>query len=204
MLLPKVILCDLGNVLINFDHRIAVRRILPYTDKPFDEIYRYIFDSPATKAYEEGKISSYEFFRRLKKKLKFKKLSYRKFVTIWNEIFWENKEMSALLRLLKKDYRLHLVSNINKLHYDFIAKQFARAMSIFDKIILSYDVGARKPHPRIYRAAIEDKGFTRRDALYTDDRLDLTQKARGMGIASIMFKNARDLKKQLKSLKVLQ
>jgi HAD superfamily hydrolase (TIGR01509 family) len=197
---PRVILCDLGNVLIHFDHRIAVRRILPYTDEPFNKIYRIIFDSPATKTYEEGKISSPEFFRRLKKELSLRRLTYKKFTAIWNEIFWENKPMITLLGALKKDYRLHLVSNINKLHYDYIVRKFPGAIGIFDKVILSCEVGHRKPHPRIYRAAIEDQGFSRNQALYTDDRDDLIEKARGMGIFSIMFKSAGDLRKQLRSL----
>jgi len=36
-----LILCDLGNVLVRFDHRIAVRRILAHTPKTFREVYAY-------------------------------------------------------------------------------------------------------------------------------------------------------------------
>ena len=41
----KLILCDLGNVLVKFDHRIAVKKILKFTDKDSDEVYQLFFDS---------------------------------------------------------------------------------------------------------------------------------------------------------------
>ncbi len=49
-----VILCDLGNVLINFDHRIAVKKILYNTLKNEQDICQLFFDSGLTKDYEEG------------------------------------------------------------------------------------------------------------------------------------------------------
>ena len=67
-----VILCDLGNVLINFDHKIAVRKILRYTPKNEEEIYGLFFDSPFTELYEEGKVGPAEFFRRVKKAIELK------------------------------------------------------------------------------------------------------------------------------------
>ena len=56
------ILCDLGNVLINFDHRVAVKKILGLTPKKEEDIYQLFFDSGLTKLYEEGKITSLDFF----------------------------------------------------------------------------------------------------------------------------------------------
>lgn len=198
----RVILCDLGNVVINFDHRIAARRILPYTDRSFEEICRFFFDSRWTKDFEEGRLASMEFFRLLKKALAFKDLAFKEFTSIWNEIFCPNPPMGALLDTLKKHYRLHLISNINKLHYDYIVQTFPGTMAVFDKKILSYKVGVRKPHPRIYRAAIEAAGFRRQEAVYTDDRLDLIEEAKRIGISSVVFKNVCDLRTRLRALGV--
>ena len=198
----KLILCDLGNVLINFDHRIAVRRILPLTPLKFDEVYQLFFDSPLIKDFEEGKISSADFFVHLSAKLHLKNLSFKKFETIWNEIFFDNSGMVEVLAHLKKRYRLHLVSNINELHYRYLAKKFPRHFKVFDKVYLSYEVGRRKPHKKIYHEAVLKAGFQFGEALYTDDRLDLIDEAKKIGIPSILFKDVGDFKKQLKGLKI--
>lgn len=199
----RLILCDLGNVLINFDHRIAVRRILPFTDKNFNEVYQLFFDSKLTKDYEEGRISSQAFFRRLRRKLRLRSLSYRKFCAIWNEIFYANQAMRKVLVELKKKYRLHLISNINELHYRYCLRKFPAHLKVFDRIFLSYKVGHRKPHVKIYRKAIEKLGISPGEVLYTDDRADLIREARAIGFKTVLFKNAEDFKNRLIKLGIL-
>jgi len=198
----KLILCDLGNVLINFDHRIAVRKIMPYTARSFDEVYQLFFDSKLTRYFEEGRIAPRVFFRRLRGLLGLKGISFDRFVPIWNEIFSDNKQMAALLGALKKKHKLYLISNINKLHYEHIAKRFARHIKLFDKAYLSYKVGFCKPHVDIYRKAMQGADAKPRECLYIDDRADLIKEAKKLGLKPILFKNVVDLKKQLKKIKV--
>jgi FMN phosphatase YigB (HAD superfamily) len=196
----RLILCDLGNVLINFDHRIAARKILPYTDKKFSEVVQLFFDSPATKAFEEGKISGRRFFEHVRRALALKDITYAQFVPIWNEIFSENKGILEVLKRLKRSYRLHLISNINELHYAYIAKNFPKSLAVFDRTYLSCSVGARKPDALIYRAAIREDGFRVEEALYTDDRRDLIIEAEKLGIRSVVFKNVADFRGRLRKM----
>ncbi|MFA5039437.1 MAG: HAD family phosphatase [Candidatus Omnitrophota bacterium] len=193
----KLILCDLGNVLINFDHRIAVKSILPYCSKSFDEAYQLFFDSSLTEDYEEGRISSKVFFERMNQALGGRDLTYDNFSESWSGIFFDNSGMLALLREMKKDFRLHLVSNINELHYRYIQKHFPSHLDVFDRIILSYEVGRRKPHPLIYEAALASCGARACDALYIDDRKDLVEAAQALGIRSLVFTSAQDIRRQL-------
>ncbi len=198
-----LILCDLGNVLIRFDHRIAVRRILAYTSKTFKEVYACFFDSPLTRDYEEGRISSRQFFARLKKDLALAGLTYDRFVPIWSEIFFPNPGILPLLKTLRRHWRLHLISNINALHYAHIRKKFPAHLGVFDKVILSYRVGVQKPHPRIYRRAVAVGRRAGGRVLYTDDRPDLIRAARRLGISSILFLSVKDFKRELRRRKVL-
>ena len=198
----KLILCDLGNVLVKFDHRIAVRKILPFTQKGFDEVYQLIFDSKIVKDFEEGRLGSPDFFRSLCGELGIKNLSFNRFVNIWNEIFFDNKGIVALLGALKRNHKLYLISNINELHYGYIVDNFPRHMGLFDKVYLSYEVGRRKPHALIYRTAIRGSGVDPSEILYIDDRVDLIREAKKFGIKAIVFKSVADLKKQLKKMKV--
>jgi len=199
----KLILCDLGNVLINFDHRIAVRKILKFTDKSFREVYQLFFDSVFTKDFEEGRISGRDFYRRIAAELGLKKMTFEKFNSIWSDIFFDNKGILPLLCRLKKNYRLHLVSNINKLHYDYIVKKFPRHLDLFDAVILSYKVGRRKPHPSIYREATRGFSAAGASVLYIDDRADLIKEAQKLKFKTILFKNIADFKKQLHRRRVI-
>lgn len=193
----KLILCDLGNVLLKFDHRIAVRKITEFTSVAFDDIYQFFFDSILTRKFEEGKISPLSFFEELDKRFDFKKLNFDGFVPIWGDIFSRNEGMLELLKVLKKKYKLHLVSNINQLHYEFIAEHFPDEIKIFDKIFLSYEVGFCKPAREIYSRAMEENGFSPDQTVYIDDREDLVKAASAFGINSVIFKSVASLREDL-------
>ena len=182
------VICDLGNVLVNFDHNIAVKKILEHTPKKEEDIYNLFFDSPITALYEEGKIASDEFFYSVKEYLKLD-IDYDDFLPIWNEIFFEtplNIKMHDFLRSIKKDYKLIMLSNISKTHFEFLKK----AMDIFkefDKLILSYEAGFRKPTFEIYKLALESMEVSKDRAFYVDDRRDLIEAASKFGIKGIAF-----------------
>lgn len=192
----EAILCDLGNVLINFDHNIAVKKILRLTPKNEHDIYQLFFDSGLTKDYEEGKVSSIEFFKKVKDSLELE-MDYNKFLPIWNDIFFEtllNKKMQNLLKAVKRKYKLVMISNINETHYEFLKKKMP-IFGEFDKLILSYKIGFRKPAREIYSAALESVNTTLSKAFYVDDRADLINTALDFGIKGIVFDGEEAFKK---------
>jgi putative hydrolase of the HAD superfamily len=52
----------------------------------------------------------------------------------------------------------------------------------FDALILSFEVGSRKPQPAIYHAALEAVGSEAADAIFVDDQADYCDGARAVGI----------------------
>jgi putative hydrolase of the HAD superfamily len=199
----KLILCDLGNVLIRFDHRIAVKKILAHTSKTFDQAYSIFFDSPLTKDFEEGKISSEIFFKELTAKLDLRNLTFKDFVPLWNDIFFDNPGIEALLLALRRRYHLHMISNINVLHHAYLCETYPKIFNFFDKVYLSYEVGCCKPDVAIYKRAVLECGYQFDETLYTDDRADLIEEARKIGIPSVLFKGVKDLKKELEKKNIL-
>jgi len=190
------IFCDLGNVLINFDHRIAVKKILRLTPKNEQDIYQLFFDSGLTKDYEEGKVSSIEFFKKVKDSLELE-MGYNKFLPIWNDIFFEaplNKKIQNFLKIVKGKYKLVMISNINEAHYEFLKKKMP-IFGEFDKLILSYEIGFRKPAREIYSAALESVNTAFSKAFYVDDRADLIEAALGFGIKGMTFDGEEAFKK---------
>lgn len=198
----KLIIFDLGRVLVDFNHWLAARRIVKYTNKSLQETYNLFFDSSLTKQFEEGKLSGFEFFSRLKKKLQLN-ISYRDFVPIWNEIFFispKNKQVQRIAKTVKTRYKILLLSNINKLHFDYLKEKFPGALKIFPRIVLSYVIGFRKPHPVIYKKALKYFKAKPKETIYIDDRANLIEKAAGLGIKSLHFIAVEKLKKDLRSL----
>lgn len=118
---------------------------------------------------------------------------------IWNEIFFLSEKNTAIYNLacaLKSHYRIALLSNINILHFEYIKKTFP-VINNFPNIIISYEAGFRKPHPEIYRIALKVLGVSPENCFYTDDRTELIEGARKLGIEGFVFKSVGQLKKDL-------
>jgi HAD superfamily hydrolase (TIGR01509 family) len=194
----NTIIFDLGRVLIDFDHRIAAKKIARFADKDEDGIISLFFDSDITMSFEEGRLSPHQFFLKVKEVLNLK-LDYEDFVPIWQEIFFfseKNRQVHALALALKERYRVALLSNINALHFDYIKKAFT-IFNAFHNIITSFELGYIKPNPLIYQKALEILKCTPNQTFYTDDRPELVTSARGLGIQGFVFSGIEQLKKNL-------
>lgn len=200
----KAILFDLGNVTVNFDHNFAVDKIINLTHKMPQEIYQLFFDSNITGLFEEGKVSSDDFYQRVNRMLGLG-ISYESFKLIWNEIFFlteDNYKIHSLIKKFKNRLVLVLVSNINKLHYEYLIKRYD-IFKEFDKFVLSYEVGVRKPDPLIYKKALDEAGVAIEEVIYIDDREDLISEAKKIGIRSIRFNDYEQLNNDLEKIGVI-
>jgi putative hydrolase of the HAD superfamily len=189
----EYIVFDLGNTLIRFDHNISANKIAKAFNIDAKKIYDTFFDSGITRPFEQGKVSPGEFHLNASQLLGFN-IPYDEFVKIWNDIFWADDSMCALARQLKgAGYKLFLLSNISKLHFEHIRKKFD-IIEIFDELILSYKVGAIKPERKIFDEVIKRAGGNKERLLYIDDREDLIAAAISLGIDSVKFENVDKLR----------
>jgi len=197
----KAVIFDLGNVLIDFNHKLAAGKISGFSDRTPKQIFDLFFDSELTGLFEEGRISPGDFFLKIKEELNLR-LDYEEFVPIWNDIFFlteKNHSVYNLARILKDHYKLALLSNINVLHFDYLKKKFPDLFDAFHYIVTSYELGLRKPHPLVYQKTLEILSVLPKQAFYTDDRPELIRGAQELGIHSFVFKNMQQLKGDLLS-----
>ncbi|MDD4909147.1 MAG: HAD family phosphatase [Candidatus Omnitrophica bacterium] len=197
----KAVFFDFGNVWLDFDHWRAVDKIARFSPLDKKEIFDVFFDSEYTEKFEEGRVSPRDFFNAIRPRLKLN-LGIEQFNSIWNDIFFltpDNLKVHSLAKLLKKDLFILLISNINILHFEFLKKQFD-IFGVFDRIVLSYEVGARKPKPEIYDTALRLSNAGPEEVIYTDDRPDLIAEAGKMGIDCIRFEGARALEEKLNKI----
>jgi putative hydrolase of the HAD superfamily len=198
----RVIVFDLGNVVLNFDIRLIAQKIAKHSSLDENALFDLFFDSPLTQQHDEGKLSARKFYQEAMQKVG-ATIGFDEFKDIWNNIFVQNDEVAELVSRLaqSKQYKLILLSNINKMHFDYIKETFA-IIRTFDHTLTSYEVGERKPHPKIYRAAIEAAGTDPHNILFIDDRMELVEGAKHLGINAIQFKDSAQLKNEMKKFQV--
>jgi len=191
----KVILFDLGNVLIDFDYSIAVKRIAHFSKVPLEEIPGLLLSSNLTRVFEEGKITPEEFFLQLKEMLGLG-ISYERFVGIWNEVFFlsaKNRSVYNLANTLRNKYKIALLSNINILHFEYLKERFP-VFNIFHEIFISCKLGFTKPNQEIYKKVIGLLGVSPDEVFYTDDKVELVKSAAALNINSFVFRDIKKLK----------
>ncbi len=190
---------DLGNVILPFDFTPAFKRLSRHGADP-KEIRQFFKDRAwLESACDKGSVNALALYRMLRKHFGFSGLTYAEFQKIWNGIFKENREVSGLIRRLRKDgFRLILVSNTNKLHFDHIRKTYP-VMGEYHHHVLSYKEKTRKPERGIYQRALRLSRADKHEIFYTDDREDFTSAARRHGVHVHTFTRAAGLKTALRS-----
>ena len=189
-MLIKCVIFDFGNVIAFFDHRKACRQISKLSKNQFteEEIYCDLFKMDGLEQqYDRGEIASDKFLNAIKQKFKIS-ASIEEIQNAWCDIFFPNKLVIDLLkRLQQKQTRLMLASNTNELHYKWLKKQFAEALSLFDEEIVSFKIGYRKPELPFFDHCLERSGFRASECVFIDDRQEFVNVASQLGMKSIWY-----------------
>jgi glucose-1-phosphatase len=198
----SVIVFDLGNVLINFDYEIAVKKfdkIEPNLGKKFLEHHKKNYH--IHRAFEKGMISEYEFIDLALSGVDYK-VDPETFSKIYSDIFTPNDEVISLLPILKQKFQLILLSNTDSLHKRYGWEKY-KFLSIFDYLALSFEVGSVKPEAKIFKAVEEYSKVSPQEHLYIDDIAEYTEAAQKLGWDTIQFLNYNQLLKKLQSRNIL-
>jgi putative hydrolase of the HAD superfamily len=199
--LIEVIFFDLGNVILPFNNYQIAEKLCRFSQKEeFREpgkIFSYLFDleNGVINDFDRGKVSPSEFFQCIKKYLGLS-IAFEKFIPIWTDIFVEDREVSEIIRSLKGKWRLGLLSNTDPLHFNYIVSTFP-IVSVFDKWVLSYEVGFKKPDPRIFQRAMEWASVEPEKTLFIDDTKGHVEAAISLGMQGVHFHSSQQLKEEL-------
>jgi len=199
----SAIVFDLGMVLIPFDYNIAVNRfnrIEQNLGNRFIEFYNsnYHFH----REFEKGMMTESEFINKMLTAVDHK-IDSESFCKIYSEIFSVNEDVASLLPILKKDYKLFLLSNTNSIHQKYGWQKY-EFLKYFDKLILSHEVGSVKPEERIYRAVEKASGLPSAEHFYIDDILEYVDAAIKLGWDAVQFLNYKKLASDLKERNILK
>ncbi|MEU9916136.1 HAD family hydrolase [Streptomyces sp. NPDC051001] len=106
----------------------------------------------------------------------------------WSAAVRHPAGVDVLLKALSSEFRLAVVSNT---HSPTMVPGQLAAMGVLDTmdaVVLSVDVGRRKPHPDIYRAAMRQLGVTAQDVWFIGDSYEADYAGpRRMGMEALLI-----------------
>jgi glucose-1-phosphatase len=194
----ELVMFDLGNVILFFDHMITCNKLSEYSKKDARYIYDFIFKSDLSKNYDTGKISSLDLFAAISGRLELK-ISFEKFNLAWSEIFRLNFGIEKVIGWVKSSTDIAILSNTDEMHFNYIKNKF-KIISDFDYKFLSYEIGYLKPQKEIFAYVTNKTGIPPQRIIHIDDVPEFVDAANKSGINGILFKDIKTLKNNLEAV----
>jgi putative hydrolase of the HAD superfamily len=192
----KAVIFDLGNTIVPFDFSrgyAALEQRCPY---PAAGIRQRIGSTDLVVRLESGQLEAPAFFDELRGLLDLR-LSFEEFRDIWFGVFLPVTLISEeWLRALGRRYPLVLLSNTNTLHFEMLDAHYP-ILKLFERRVLSCEVGAMKPSPVIYEAAVAKAGCRAGECFFTDDVPAYVEGARLCGMDAVQFHSQAQVESEL-------
>jgi HAD superfamily hydrolase (TIGR01509 family) len=195
----KVILFDLGGVLIENNGRAALTAMLP-RPLPASEMWRKWLASPVVRRFERGQISADEFASSFVREWEIDlepAVFIREFAT-WPKGLYEGAE--ALLSDLKGTHHLACLSNTNAIHW----QRFPQLHALFDSCFLSHEMGHVKPDPEAFEYTVARLGVVPAEVYFFDDLLPNVAAAREVGMNAFQVEDFAAIEPILRREHLLQ
>jgi FMN phosphatase YigB (HAD superfamily) len=196
---PDFMYFDLGNVLLFFDHGLAMRSMAKIAGVAPERMRAVVMDSPLQIQYETGLITGEEFIERIAGSLGIS-LDTREMLQAAADMFIPNHQIVPVLEhVTRAGIPIGLLSNTCQAHWEWILEQrYASVVDHFGPIILSYEAKSMKPDSHIYRVAESHAGCPPEKIFFVDDRHDNIEGARKAGWMAEPFTSADRLMDQIK------
>ena len=107
-----------------------------------------------------------------------------------------------ILREVEKTYRVALLSDHVREWIRYI-RSIHPFLDIFDDQFYSYELGKTKSDPTVFPVVLFSLGYQPQECLFIDDRIRNVRSAESIGLPSIHFRNAGQLRADLRRRRVL-
>ncbi len=184
----RLIVSDFGNVICSFDYRIFCERLARRIGGATDEVFATLFTGDRQYRFESGALSGPEYHREVMA-LFGAQVPYDEFFAMYGDIFTEIPASGELLSRLHAHYPLYLLSDTNEIHFGYVQRT-VKVLNLFEQFVVSYEVGAMKPDPRIYEEVLRRSGLPAGACVFFDDREANVEAARRLGMPAILFESA--------------
>ena len=192
----RAIIFDIGRVLVRLDIAGAMGGLAGMISLTPQETWAAIEHDPRWHDWQEGRMSPRDWQLHICRRLGVN-LTFEQFSEIWNRVLDPTPLLDgAFLERLSKRYCLAVLSNTDPIHVAELEKRFDFCR-FFKHRIYSCVVGASKPSPLIFRAALQACKTTADNAIYIDDIPAYVEAARQLGMTGIVFQSPDQLRADL-------
>jgi len=195
----KNIIFDLGAVVLNIDFQLSAIAFKKLGIDDFESLYSRAIQDMLFVNMEKGVISPNEF-RNTLRKLSNLPLKDEEIDNAWNALILDfPKERLQLINRIRNNYRIFLLSNTNKIHYDIYQEDLRKTHningleSIFEKIWMSHQIKMRKPNEDIYIYALKDANIKAYETVFIDDSIQNIEIASKLGIKTIFIDISKNM-----------
>lgn len=194
----KNVIFDLGGVLVNldFDSCLNAFRTAGFTD--IDQQVCQFRGKGLFSQFEKGEITP-EAFREAIRKQTSQSLTDRKIDDMWNLMLLDiPREKLELLLDLRGRYMVYLLSNTNKIHWDYACEHMFsyrgfRINDFFEETFLSFEMHQAKPDKKIYELMMKEANILPEETFFIDDSEDNCKAAGALGIQTRHYHIGEDL-----------
>jgi glucose-1-phosphatase len=195
----RAVIFDFGNVIGFFDHHRATRRLAGLSPMSEEAIYNFLFDGRLEDDFEAGRIGAAEFLQILRDKCRITG-DDETLAALFGDVFTPNPDVCALVPRLRPQYRLVLGSNCTPLHSVQFCRQFADTLRHFDALVLSHEIGARKPASVFYETCVRHAGCAASECVFVDDLTANVEGAIVCGLQGIVYRGPEELTAKMQAL----
>lgn len=196
----KAVVLDIGGVLIRTEDRSGRRLLEERYQLPAGTVDWLVFDSEAAAASTVGQVQSEAAWKSVQEKLDLTDEALAEFI----ELFWSGDvfDQAAFdyLCTLRPDYLTGILSNAwEGAREGFVQRCGMVQGETVDQILISSELGVRKPDPAIYRTLRDTLGVRYDEILFVDDFIRNVESAQELGIQALHYQPGMDLKDLIKS-----
>ena len=198
MLKIKFIYFDIGGVLNDWSD--AFKTVTNKFNIPFKDFLNHWHENDDD--ITRGKITPKEFWSKAIKKFDLKNANNFDFLRSWVGDYKQRIEVHQLINRLIDQYKIGIISNLYKDMFPILIETKIVPNINYSAIILSCDVGLKKPEKEIYEIGTKKTRVKPEEILLIDDRLDFIEGAKVVGWKTFWFneKNVTDSVDKLQKL----
>ena len=182
----KAIIFDLGAVILNIDYQKTIDGFTKLGIKKAATLYSKKVQNNLFNEIETGKISRQKFLTELRKQTD--NANIKLIEQAWNSMLLDlPEERLELIKKLKSNYEIYLLSNTNTIHIEAFKKKLGNVKwlsfcNLFDKMYLSHDLGLRKPDVKIFKYILKEQKLKAEEVFFIDDSPQHISSAKKLGI----------------------
>jgi HAD superfamily hydrolase (TIGR01509 family) len=182
----KTIIFDLGAVILNINYQNTIDEFTKLGVNNAATLYSKKVQTNLFNQIETGMISSNEFLKALQKETK--NANINQVEKAWNAMLLDlPEERVQLIKKLKNNHPIYLLSNTNAIHIDAFKKQLGNKKwlsfcKLFDKMYLSHELGLRKPDVKIFEYILKEQKLKAEEVFFIDDSPQHIASAKKIGI----------------------